>query len=178
VTHVGYDFFLSNTIDFFLKKAQRIQTVPDRDFSYHAFPRHRHLRPAAFLLNHSRDTQPGSSFFLAIDDACLPSALRTDFGRWAIVRLLFAAAAAFFVFLRAAVFCCLDDMLFSFSNLDSNSDSVRRFDAVGVRLASGKMTSSALRTNGSNDRCSRRTKIEIWIASRERNSASSSDRVV
>jgi hypothetical protein len=63
VTHVGYDFFLSNTIDFFLKKAQRIQTVPDRDFSYHAFSRHRHLRPAAFLLNHSRDTQPGSSFF-------------------------------------------------------------------------------------------------------------------
>jgi hypothetical protein len=44
----------------------------------------------------------------------------------------------------ASTTCC-----FSFSNLDSNSDSVRRFDAVGVRLASGKMISSALRTNGS-----------------------------
>ena len=39
-------------------------------------------------------------------------ACRVRFAPISIVRLLFAAAAAFFVFLRAAVFCCLDDMLF------------------------------------------------------------------
>jgi hypothetical protein len=37
--------------------------------------------------------------------ACLPSAVRVDFGRWAIVRFFFAAAAAFLMFLPAAERC-------------------------------------------------------------------------
>jgi len=40
---------------------------------------------------------------LATFDACLPSAVLVRFGKWAIVRLRFAAAAAFFMFRRAAV---------------------------------------------------------------------------
>ena len=34
-------------------------------------------------------------FFLATDEACLPKAVRTDFGRCAIVLFFFAADAAF-----------------------------------------------------------------------------------
>ncbi len=37
--------------------------------------------------------------------ACLPKAVRVDFGRWAIVRFFRAAAAAFLMFLRAADLC-------------------------------------------------------------------------
>ena len=47
-------------------------------------------------------------FLLATDDACLPSAVRTDFGRCAIVRFLFATPAAFLMFFRAALFCFVD----------------------------------------------------------------------
>lgn len=36
---------------------------------------------------------------------CLPSAVLTDLGRWAIVRFFFAAAAAFLMFFRAAFRC-------------------------------------------------------------------------
>ena len=46
-------------------------------------------------------------FFLATDEACLPRAVRTDFGKCAIVRFLFAADAAFLMFFFAAFFCLL-----------------------------------------------------------------------
>jgi len=36
---------------------------------------------------------------------CLPKAVRVFFGKWAIVRLLLAAAAAFLIFFRAADVC-------------------------------------------------------------------------
>jgi hypothetical protein len=42
---------------------------------------------------------------LATFAACLPNAVLTDFGRWAIVRFRFAAAAAFLMFLLAADLC-------------------------------------------------------------------------
>jgi hypothetical protein len=42
---------------------------------------------------------------LATLDACLPSAVRVDFGRCAMVRFLFAVAAAFLMFFLAACFC-------------------------------------------------------------------------
>jgi hypothetical protein len=48
-------------------------------------------------------------FFLATDEACLPSAVRTDFGKCAIVRFLFAAEAAFLMFF-AAFLCFVDAM--------------------------------------------------------------------
>lgn len=44
-------------------------------------------------------------FLFATDEACLPNAVRTDFGKYAIVRFLFAAEAAFLMFLFAAFFC-------------------------------------------------------------------------
>ena len=44
-------------------------------------------------------------FFRATFAACFPSAVRTDFGKWAIVRFFFAAAAAFLMF-RLAAFRC------------------------------------------------------------------------
>lgn len=47
-------------------------------------------------------------FFLATDEACLPSAVRTDLGRCAIVRFFFAADAAFLMFFRAALFCFVE----------------------------------------------------------------------
>src|SRR5207253_5046102 len=37
--------------------------------------------------------------------ACLPSAVRVFFGRWAIVRFFLAAATAFLMFFRAAARC-------------------------------------------------------------------------
>jgi predicted outer membrane protein len=49
-------------------------------------------------------------FFLATDEACLPSAVRTDFGKCAIVRFRFAAEAAFFMFFRAAIRCFVETM--------------------------------------------------------------------
>ena len=48
------------------------------------------------------------SFFLATDEACLPSAVRTDFGKCAIVRFLFAADAAFLMFFFAAFLCFVE----------------------------------------------------------------------
>lgn len=42
---------------------------------------------------------------LATLEACLPRAVRVDFGKCAIVRFLFAAAAALLMFLLAACFC-------------------------------------------------------------------------
>lgn len=41
---------------------------------------------------------------LATLEACLPRAVRVDFGKCAIVRFLFAAAAAFLMFFLAARF--------------------------------------------------------------------------
>jgi hypothetical protein len=38
----------------------------------------------------------------------LPSAVRTDFGRCAMVRFFLAALAAFLMFLRAAAVCLVD----------------------------------------------------------------------
>jgi hypothetical protein len=43
--------------------------------------------------------------FLATDEACLPRAVRVDFGKCAIVRFLFAGDAAFLMFFFAAVLC-------------------------------------------------------------------------
>ncbi len=57
-------------------------------------------------------------FFLATDEACLPRAVRTDFGKCAIVRVLFAAAAAFLMFFFAALFCLVDAMsLYSIASI-------------------------------------------------------------
>ena len=47
-------------------------------------------------------------FFLATVEACLPSAVRTDFGKCAIVRFRFAADAAFLMFFFAALLCLVD----------------------------------------------------------------------
>jgi hypothetical protein len=44
-------------------------------------------------------------FCCATFAACFPNAVRTDFGKWAIVRFFFAAAAAFLTFRRAAFRC-------------------------------------------------------------------------
>jgi hypothetical protein len=44
-------------------------------------------------------------FFLATEEACLPRAVRTDFGKCAIVRFLFAASPAFLMFFFAALLC-------------------------------------------------------------------------
>jgi hypothetical protein len=55
-------------------------------------------------------------FFLATDEACLPSAVRTDFGKCAIVRLRFAAAAAFLIFFFAALLCFVEAM-FRYSSM-------------------------------------------------------------
>lgn len=48
--------------------------------------------------------------FLATDEAFFPSAVRTDFGKCAIVRFLFAAADAFWMFFLAAFFCFVEAM--------------------------------------------------------------------
>ena len=47
----------------------------------------------------------GYRFRFATLEACLPRALRVDFGRCAIVRLLLARAAAFLILVLAADFC-------------------------------------------------------------------------
>jgi hypothetical protein len=47
-------------------------------------------------------------FFLATDAPCLPSAVRTDFGKCAIVRFFLAAAAAFLIFFFAALLCFVE----------------------------------------------------------------------
>jgi hypothetical protein len=60
--------------------------------------------------------------FLATDEAFFPSAVRTDFGKCAIVRFLFAADAAFLMFFFAAFFCFVEAM-FPHS-LDSRSASI------------------------------------------------------
>jgi hypothetical protein len=46
--------------------------------------------------------------FFATDEAALPSAVRTDFGKCAIVRFLFAADAAFLMFFLAALVCLVE----------------------------------------------------------------------
>jgi hypothetical protein len=46
--------------------------------------------------------------FRATNKTCFPSAVRTDCGKWAIVRFLLAAEAAFFMFFFAAFFCFVD----------------------------------------------------------------------
>jgi len=48
--------------------------------------------------------------FLATEEAFFPSAVRTDFGRCAMVRFLFAADAAFLMFFLAAFFCLVEAM--------------------------------------------------------------------
>ena len=50
-------------------------------------------------------------FLLATDAACLPSAVRTDFGKCAMVRFFFAADAAFLMFFFAAFLCFVEAML-------------------------------------------------------------------
>jgi hypothetical protein len=47
-------------------------------------------------------------FFLATDAPCLPSGVRTDFGKCAIVRFVLAAAAAFLIFFFAALLCFVE----------------------------------------------------------------------
>jgi hypothetical protein len=47
-------------------------------------------------------------FFLATAEACLPSAVRTDLGKCAIVRFLFAAVPAFLIFFFAAFRCFVE----------------------------------------------------------------------
>ena len=44
-------------------------------------------------------------FCFATFAACFPSAVRVRFGKWAMVRLRFAAAAAFLILRRAAARC-------------------------------------------------------------------------
>ena len=64
------------------------------------------------------EAQPGAAsiyverfrFLRAIFAPSLPNAVLTDFGRCAIVRFFFAAAAAFLMFLRAALRCLVLDM--------------------------------------------------------------------
>jgi hypothetical protein len=46
--------------------------------------------------------------FLATEEAFFPSAVRTDFGKCAIVRFLFAADAAFLMFFFAALLCFVE----------------------------------------------------------------------
>jgi len=63
---------------------------------------------------------PGSHFdlrlfCLATFAACLPNAVRTAFGKCAIVRFFFAAAAAFLMFFFAAVRCRVLAISSSFS---------------------------------------------------------------
>jgi hypothetical protein len=53
-------------------------------------------------------------FFLATDEPFLPSAVRTDFGKCAIVRFRLAADAAFLMFLLAAFLCFVEAMFHSF----------------------------------------------------------------
>jgi hypothetical protein len=53
-----------------------------------------------------RDVLP----LLATDEAFFPSAVRTAFGKCAIVRFLFAADAAFLMFFFAALFCFVEAM--------------------------------------------------------------------
>jgi len=50
-------------------------------------------------------------FLLATDAACLPRAVRVDFGRCAIVRFLLAADAAFLMFFRVARVCFVEAMV-------------------------------------------------------------------
>lgn len=50
-------------------------------------------------------------FFFATEEACLPSAVRTDFGKCAIVRFLFAADAAFLTFFFAALLCFVEAII-------------------------------------------------------------------
>jgi hypothetical protein len=52
-------------------------------------------------------------FFLATDEPFLPSAVRTDFGKCAIVRFRLAADAAFLVFFRTAFLCLAEDIFHS-----------------------------------------------------------------
>jgi hypothetical protein len=47
-------------------------------------------------------------FFLATDEPFLPSAVRTDFGKCAIVRFRLAADAAFLKFFLAAFLCFVE----------------------------------------------------------------------
>lgn len=49
-------------------------------------------------------------FFFATEEARFPSAVRTDFGKCAIVRFRFAADAAFLMFFFAAFLCFVDAM--------------------------------------------------------------------
>jgi len=47
-------------------------------------------------------------FLFATNEACLPNAVRTDFGKCAIVRFLVAAEAAFLMFFFAAFLCLVE----------------------------------------------------------------------
>ncbi len=61
-------------------------------------------------------------FFLATDEACLPSAVRTDFGKCAIVRFRFAADAAFLMFFFAALLCFVDAIVPHSNDFHSTSN--------------------------------------------------------
>jgi hypothetical protein len=56
----------------------------------------------------------------------LPKAVRVDFGKCAIVRFLFAAAAAFLMFLRAALLCFSLAMFFSWFAPEAIHDGMRQ----------------------------------------------------
>jgi hypothetical protein len=57
---------------------------------------------------HSQPRPLDFLFFLAADEAFFPKAVLTGFGKCAIVRFLFAADAAFFMFFLAAFLCLVD----------------------------------------------------------------------
>ena len=62
-----------------------------------------------------------------------PKAVRTFFGRWAMVRFSLAAVAAFLMFLRAAVFCFSVLMAFAFFRGKGLRRSVRSGRGFGSR---------------------------------------------
>ena len=61
-------------------------------------------------------------FFFAADEPFLPSAVRTDFGKCAIVRFRLAADAAFLMFFLAA-FCFVEAMFHSVYLRESSNTS-------------------------------------------------------
>jgi hypothetical protein len=63
---------------------------------------------------------------LAADEAFFPKAILTGFGKCAIVRFLFAADAAFFMFFLAAFLCLVDAIIYTilFSSTAMNSEDI------------------------------------------------------
>src|SRR5256885_6602119 len=96
--------------------------------------RKRHRPTCAAIRSCQTRQRDALRFRFATLDACLPSAVRTDLGRWAIVFFFLAALAAFLMFRLAAERC------FSLAIEPSNNRIVDAQDCLSVGAAAAEKT--------------------------------------